>query len=192
MHHDIHTVLEFWFGKPGETDWGAMRESWFTKSDAFDQACRDACLSLHERAAAGELEDWADTAEGALALVILLDQMPRNMFRSTPRMYATDPKAQALAEMIDQRGHKRAYTDVQALFADLPFEHAENLEDQERHVSFVENHYHGPQREECLIAARRHHEIIDRFGRFPHRNDILGRATTPEEAEFLKEPMSSF
>lgn len=192
MKQDIETVLEFWFGKPGDADWASMREAWFTKSDDFDQQCRDVCLSLHERAAAGKLEDWAETSDGALALVILLDQMPRNMFRGTPRMYATDPRARALAELIDARDFKRGYTDVQSLFADLPFEHAENLEDQVRHVTFVENHYQGPNRDTCLTAAHRHHEIVERFGRFPHRNDILGRETTPEEAEFLKEPMSSF
>ncbi|MGY8997110.1 MAG: DUF924 family protein [Alphaproteobacteria bacterium] len=192
MKHDIETVLEFWFGKPGDADWATMHDAWFTKSDEFDQQCCDVCLSLHERAAAGRLEDWADSADGALALIILLDQMPRNMFRGTPRMYATDPKARALAELIDARGFKQDYTDVQCLFADLPFEHAENLEDQVRHVAFVEAHYHGPQRESCLEAAHRHHEIVERFGRFPHRNDILGRETTAKEDEFLKEPMSSF
>ncbi len=192
MHGDIHTVLSFWFATPHNPDWATMRKAWFTKDDGFDRQCRDVCLSLHERAGAGKLEDWSDTADGALALVILLDQMPRNMFRGTPRMYASDPKARALAELIDARGYKDAYTDVQKLFADLPFEHAENVADQERHVAFVERQYHGPERDKCLEAAHRHHEIIDRFGRFPHRNDILGRETTPEEAAFLKEPMSSF
>jgi len=192
MKGDIKTVLEFWFGQHGDAEWATMREVWFTKSDDFDQQCRDACLSLHERAAVGKLEEWAETSDGALALIILLDQMPRNMFRGTPRMYASDPKARALAELIDARGFKRDYTDVQSLFSDLPFEHAENLDDQVRHVAFVENHYNGPQRESCLTAALRHHEIVERFGRFPHRNDILGRETTPEEADFLKEPMSSF
>lgn len=192
MKNDIKTVLEFWFGQPGDAEWATMREAWFTKSDDFDQECHDVCLSLHERAAGGKLEEWAEASDGALALIILLDQMPRNMFRGTPRMYATDPKARALAEMIDARDFKRDYTDVQSLFSDLPFEHAENLDDQVRHVAYVEKDYHGPQRETCLKAALRHHEIVERFGRFPHRNDILGRETTPEEADFLKEPMSSF
>ena len=114
------------------------------------------------------------------------------MFRCTPRMYAADAKARAVAELIDRRGFKARYTDVQKLFADLPFEHAENAADQERHLRFVEEHYHGPRRDQCLVSARRHHEIVARFGRFPHRNDILGRSTTEEEREFLKEPMSSF
>ena len=192
MQSDIDTVLTFWFGRPDDPDWGSMREDWFTKSDRFDQACRDTCLSLHERAAAVEFEHWADTPDGAVALVILLDQLPRNMFRGTPRMYATDPKARALAELIDARGFKQHYSHVQSLFADLPFEHTENLPDQVRHVRFVEEHYHGPERDNCLVASHRHHEIIERFGRFPHRNDILGRETSAEEREFLKEPMSSF
>ncbi|MBT6204251.1 MAG: DUF924 domain-containing protein [Rhodospirillaceae bacterium] len=185
-------MLHFWFGHPDDADWGSMREDWFTKSDGYDQRCRDVCLSLHERAADGEFGHWADQAGGALALIILLDQLPRNMFRGTPRMYASDPTARAMAELIDARGFKAGYTDVQKLFAYLPFEHAENLDDQIRHVAFVEQHCHGPQRDQCLVASHRHHEIIERFGRFPHRNDILGRDTTDEEHTFLKEPMSSF
>jgi len=192
MQGDINTVLSFWFGHPDDPDWGSMREDWFNKSDEYDQRCRDVCLSFHERATGDEFGHWAERADGALALIILLDQLPRNMFRGTPRMYASDPKARAVAELIDARGFKPDHSDVQKLFANLPFEHAEDLDDQIRHVAFVEQHYHGPERDQCLVASRRHHEIIERFGRFPHRNAILGRDTTGEEKEFLKEPMSSF
>ena len=192
MRDDIDRVLDFWFGREGDADWGAMREDWFAKSERFDRRCREVGLAPYERAVRGEFDRRDGDARGALALVILLDQLPRNMFRGAPRMYATDVKARAVAETIDRRGFKAGYTDVQKLFADLPFEHSENVADQERHVRFVEERYRGPQRDKCLEAARRHHEIVARFGRFPHRNDILGRTTTGEEREFLKEPMSSF
>ena len=192
MAESIDEVLAFWFGRPGDHDWGAMRKAWFAKDEAFDRRCRELGLALYRRAAAGELDGWAETAAGALALVVLLDQLPRNMFRGTATMYATDAKARQLARLIDERGYKNAYSEVQTLFADLPFEHSEDVADQRRHTAFVERHYRGPEREQCLIAARRHLEIVERFGRFPHRNAILGRETTAEEREFLKEPMSSF
>jgi len=114
------------------------------------------------------------------------------MFRGTPRMYASDDRANRLARLIDARGWKSHYTEVQRLFSDLPYEHAERVADQELHVAWVREHYRGPEREACLRAAVRHHEIVDRFGRFPHRNEILGRVTTPEEATFLTEPESSY
>ena len=192
MAEGIDKVLAFWFGRPGDHDWGTMREAWFAKDEAFDRRCRELGLALYREAAAGGLDGWAETAAGALALVVLLDQLPRNMFRGTAAMYATDARARQIARLIDERGYKSAYSEVQALFADLPFEHSEDVADQRRHTAFVEHHYRGPEREQCLIAARRHLEIVERFGRFPHRNAILGRETTAEEREFLKEPMSSF
>ena len=185
-------VLAFWFGENGDPDWGAMREAWFEKSDDFDRACRDGFLDLHEQAAADKLDDWMASADGALALLILLDQLPRNMFRGSARMYATDDKALAVAEHIVSNGLDAGMTDVQKLFAHLPFEHAEDLDHQKRHVAYIDANYHGPKRKECQEAAARHLEIIDRFGRFPHRNEILGRVSTDEEIEFLKEPNSSF
>lgn len=192
MDEGIDTVLTFWFGRPGDDDWGAMRKAWFSKDDAFDRRCRQVGLEPYRRAAAGGLDGWTGTAAGALALVVLLDQLPRNMFRGTPAMYATDARAREIARLIDERGYKSAYSEVQALFADLPFEHSEDVADQHRHTAFVEERYRGPEREQCLTAAKRHLEIVERFGRFPHRNAILGRETTAEEQEFLKEPMSSF
>ena len=192
MAEGIDEVLAFWFGRPGDHDWGAMRKAWFAKDETFDRRCRELGLTPYRQAAAGELDGWAETAAGALALVVVLDQLPRNMFRGTAAMYATDAKARQIARLIDERGYKSAYSEVQTLFADLPFEHSEDVADQRRHAAFVEHHYRGPEREQCLIAARRHLEIVERFGRFPHRNAILGRETTAEEREFLKEPMSSF
>ena len=192
MSDAVRQVLAFWFGEEGDPDWGAMCEAWFEKSDDFDQACRDGFLDLYEQAAAGKLDDWMASADGCLALLILLDQLPRNMFRGSARMYATDDKALAIAEHVAAKGLDASMTDVQKLFAHLPFEHAEDLDHQNRHVAYIDANYHGPRREECQKAAARHQEIIARFGRFPHRNDILDRVSTDEEIEFLKEPNSSF
>ena len=188
----IAAVLEFWFTAPDDPVWGTMRREWWDKDPAFDQACRDVGLDLHARALRGELEDWKGDAVGALAYVVLCDQLPRNMFRGTPQMYASDDLALTAAKLIDRQGWRAGYTAVQRLFAHLPFEHAETVPEQLLHVAFVREEYDGSGKEDCLDAALRHHEIVARFGRFPHRNDILGRATTPEEAAFLLEPKSSF
>lgn len=185
-------VLAFWFGKEGDPDWGQPRHDWFNKSDAFDQACRDGFLDLHEQAARGDLDDWMASAEGSLALLILLDQLPRNMFRGTPRMYDSDSKALAIAEHAIDNDFDQGLTDVQKLFMHLPFEHAEDLDHQKRHLAYVMANFHGSRRDKSLEAASRHLEIIERFGRFPHRNEILGRTSSDEEIEFLKEPNSSF
>ncbi len=192
MNGDIERVLTFWFGKKGDPDWGESREAWWSKNPDFDQACRDGFFELHERAARGELDDWPDDWQGSLALIILLDQLPRNMFRDTARMYATDAKARDMAHHIAANGCDAAMTDVQKLFAHLPFEHHEDLESQNLHVTYIEANYHGPRRDEAFKASHRHHEIIERFGRFPHRNEILGRTSTAEELAFLEEPNSSF
>lgn len=189
---DIATVLDFWFATPADPAWGTMRSAWWEKDAAFDQSCRDAGLALHARALRGELDVWKEEPLGALAFVVLCDQLPRNMFRGTPQMYGSDPLALAGAKLIDARGWRSGYTAVQKLFSHMPYEHAENVPDQEQHVAFVRDEYHGPEKEDCLQSAERHLEIVARFGRFPHRNEILGRQTTPEEAAFLKEPNSSF
>lgn len=189
---DIATILTFWFTTPDDPAWMTMREAWWEKDPAFDQACRDTAMALHGRAMRGELEGWKEHPDGALAFVVLCDQLPRNMFRGTPQMYASDDLALAGAKLIDRLGWRAGLTPVQRLFAHMPYEHAENVPDQEEHVAFVRDEYDGPGKEDCMRAAERHLEIVARFGRFPHRNDILGRETTPEEAAFLKEPYSSF
>ena len=189
---DIDAVLDFWFTKPGDREWATMRDAWWDKDPAFDEACRQVGMDLHACALRGELEDWSAEPLPALALVVLCDQLPRNMFRGTPAMYSSDDLALRVARRIDASGWRTGYTPVQQLFSHMPFEHAERLEEQERHVAFVRDEYAGPSKEDCLKAAERHHEIVARFGRFPHRNAILGRTTTPEEAAFLKEPNSSF
>jgi uncharacterized protein (DUF924 family) len=166
-------VLEFWRG--------AGRARWFAKDQAFDSEVAGRFFSLWQQAAAGKLSQWEETPEGALALVIVLDQFPRNMFRGQARMYETDAMARAVADRAIARGfHQRlAHSDLQFLY--LPFMHSESLADQERCVEFA--HTYG--NDEFTRYAEDHAEIVRRFGRFPHRNPVLGRAMTLEEQEFL-------
>jgi uncharacterized protein (DUF924 family) len=155
---------------------------WFAKDAAFDTRFRDRFLPLHEAAARGALSEWSGTAEGALALVLLLDQFPRNAFRGTPRMYATDELARRIAHAAIEAGHDRAVEPQLSLFFYLPFGHSENVVDQERSVTLT-----GRLGQPNLAHAERHRDIIRRFGRFPHRNLILGRAMTEAEQRYLDE-----
>jgi len=187
MNPRARAVLEFWFGpRPF-----APRAVWFEKDAGFDRACAG-FTDDQARAAAGAYDDWAETAEGALALVLLLDQFPRNLFRGTPRAYASDAKAREIARRALAAGFDRQLPVVQRVFLYMPFQHSEDLADQEESRRLFAVATDHPQHAENLGYAERHYEIIARFGRFPHRNAVLGRATTPEEAAFLKEPNSSF
>jgi uncharacterized protein (DUF924 family) len=168
------SVVEFWRR--------AGKDEWFAKRPEFDARFREAFISLHERAARGELRAWQESSVGALALLILLDQFPRNAFRGTARMYATDPMARAVADAAVRAGHDRAVSSELVLFMYLPFAHSENLADQERSIELVRR-----LGEPNLSHARRHAGIVRRFGRFPHRNPILGRTMTAEEQRFLDE-----
>ncbi|HZH28206.1 MAG TPA: DUF924 family protein [Azospirillaceae bacterium] len=180
---DPQSVLDFWFSD-------AAKPMWFAKSDAFDAEVRRRFQSLHEAAAAGELDAWKETAEGCLALVILLDQVPRNIFRGSPRAYATDEAARDLTWHVLDRGFDWEFPDIdRRLFFYLPLEHSEDLDDQETCVRLFEERTPDP---EYIRYGRQHRDIIARFGRFPHRNVVLGRESTPEELEFLKGPNSSF
>ena len=188
----VGAVLEFWFGRPEGDEYGGMRKIWFEKNPDFDAEIRRRFLADHGRAAAGELDHLAATAEGALALIIVLDQFSRNMFRDQPGMYATDHKARTLAAGAMDRGFDQQLMPVHRIFLYLPFEHCETLENQNISVKLFEALPPVPNRDRGIESALRHREIIRRFGRFPHRNHILDRETTAEEAEFLKEPNSSF
>jgi uncharacterized protein (DUF924 family) len=156
-------------------------KKWFEKDDAFDAGLRSRFESAHLAAARGEFRAWAETPEGALALLLLLDQVPRNIFRGTAHAFATDPVAQAIAEAAIDAGHDRATESALRLFFYLPLEHAENASLQSRAVALVEALGNA----ETAKYARLHRDIIARFGRFPHRNAALGRISTPEETEFL-------
>ena len=159
----------------------AGSEKWFKKDAAFDDDIRTRFLETYEAAAAGQLSDWEQTAEGALALVIVLDQFPRNMFRGDARTYATDPQARAAAERAILRGFDRTVPLSDRQFFYLPFEHSEAMSDQERCCAL----FAATGDADLLKWARLHADIVRRFGRFPHRNGILGRATTAEEQAFL-------
>jgi uncharacterized protein (DUF924 family) len=170
----IEEVLAFWRA--------AGPDKWFARDDAFDEACRERFLLTHEAAARGDLNQWELVPEGALALCLLLDQFPRNMFRGTPRAFASDPLALSAARHAIARGFDGDWLRVEKIFGYLPFEHSESLPDQERACELMR-----PLGAEQYDYALRHKAIIERFGRFPHRNAILGRPTTTEEAAFLAE-----
>jgi uncharacterized protein (DUF924 family) len=169
------TVIAFWRD--------AGPEKWFAKDEAFDQACRDRFLPTYRAAARGDLNEWELTPDGALALVLLLDQFPRNMFRGTRDVYKTDPVALMAADRAIEKGFDRQVDPEFRRFFYLPFMHSESLRHQERSVSLNE----ALGEEDSIKWARHHHDIVARFGRFPHRNTILGRASTPEEEAFLRE-----
>ncbi|MFO0997095.1 MAG: DUF924 family protein [Alphaproteobacteria bacterium] len=188
----LEDVLDFWLGVPNGAGGYAYREVWFKSTPAFDDELRERFLAHHEAAAAGQFDSLATSPFHALAVLILLDQLPRNMFRGTPRMYATDDKALAAAERAVARGFDRLVHHVPRTFFYTPFEHSEDVVVQRRSLELVERMSDSPTFERTKFFIHRHWEIVDRFGRFPHRNAILGRETTPEEAEFLKEPHSSF
>jgi uncharacterized protein (DUF924 family) len=171
---EARAVVDFW------SDAGP--DLWFAKDPAFDERFRSRFLAWHEAAARGDLAGWSATATGSLALALLLDQFPRNAFRGTPRMYATDVPARRAASAALEAGHDRELPPGLRLFLYLPFGHSEDPADQERSVALSRS-----LDEPNPTHARRHRDIVRRFGRFPHRNPILGRATTPEERRYLDE-----
>jgi len=182
-------VRDFWFGAEGSEVFGTSRPEWFVKDPVFDDAIRTAFLSDVEAALKGGLDDLgADSAEDCLALLILLDQFPRNLFRGSGRSFAGDGRALALAKDAIDRGFDTETPPFQRLFFYLPLEHSEVLADQDQCVERVAD----LESEELLKYAIAHRDIIARFKRFPHRNDVLGRISTPEELAFLEGPNSSF
>ncbi|NBN80284.1 DUF924 family protein [Microvirga tunisiensis] len=178
MPSDIDTtdaldVLEFW--------WQAGPDKWFARSDAFDAEISDRFLTLMEAARTGQLDAWATTPHGSLALLLLTDQFPRNVYRNDPRAFASDAKARDLADLALAQGHDRAFPKAVRVFFYLPYEHAEDMALQEKAVDLCRRtgehlyfHY-----------ALLHMDVIRRFGRFPHRNAVLGRQTTEAEAAYL-------
>ena len=158
---------------------------WFAKSDAFDAAIRDGFEAAHHAAARGEYTAWADTAEGALALLLLLDQFPRNLYRGSAHAFATDPLARQIARAAIAAGHDQASAPDMRPFFYLPFEHSEALDDQDLGVDLLEAHGAATGDAGSAKWARLHRDSIQRFGRFPHRNTAFGRQSTPEELAFL-------
>jgi uncharacterized protein (DUF924 family) len=187
-------VLDFWFLAPGSDGYGQARDEWFRKNDAFDALIRDRFGVLVEQAMAGGQREWDLLGpEGILARILLLDQFTRNAFRGKPASFAGDPLALAAAEGLVDSGAHLALLPVQRWFAYLPFEHAEDARMQERSVElFTALAEANPGYEGVLDYAHRHRGVIARFGRFPHRNAILGRASTPEELAYLAQAGSGF
>ena len=184
-------VLDFWFGAPDSAERGRARKCWFEKDAAFDAEIRARFLGLYQRAAAGGLDRWEQTPLCALALALVLDQFPRNMFRGEARAFAADPLALRVTRGMVERGFDALLRPVERWFAYLPFEHAEDLAAQRRSLALFGGLV-DPATSGTLDYARRHYDIIVRFGRFPHRNAILGRPSSAEEVEFLRQPGSSF
>lgn len=184
---EFSEVLDFWFGAPDSPERGRPRKVWFRKSEPFDAEIRRRFLPLWEKAARSELERWRSAPLASLALIVVLDQFPRNMFRGTARAFSTDSLALAAATSALERGFDRLVLATERTFLYLPFEHAEDLAAQRCAFALFEALDPND-----MEYARRHYEIIARFGRFPHRNAALGRESTAEEAEFLKQPGSSF
>jgi uncharacterized protein (DUF924 family) len=184
-------VLDYWFGVPGAPGHGAAREFWFRKSESTDAQIRARFGADVEAALAGGRDDWIGEPRHSLALVLLLDQFTRNIFRDTPRAFAGDARALHLARAMVTGGADRALQPLERWFVYLPFEHAETMDAQRESLRLFgalaqEGHA------DALRWAQRHYDVVARFGRFPHRNTILGRASTPEELAFLEQPGSRF
>ncbi|KQW90080.1 hypothetical protein ASC94_20260 [Massilia sp. Root418] len=187
-------VLDFWFLPIGVKGHNTQRPEWFRKDAAFDAQIRAQFGDLVGQALHGGLRHWDDEGtQGTLARIVVLDQFTRNIYRDTPQAFAGDALALEAALALDNSGANQTLPPVQRVFAYLPFEHAENLSMQLRSMDLFDKlRATAAGFESTFDYARRHHDIIRRFGRFPHRNAILGRASTAEEAEFLKQPGSGF
>jgi uncharacterized protein (DUF924 family) len=185
-------VLAFWFGEPTSAEFGRPRPGWFGKDAGFDARIRDWFAPTWECAYRGELDHWGHDALPLLAFIVVTDQFPRNMFRGTPRTFATDAAALRAARTAVALGHDRWLLPVQRVFVYLPFEHAEDAKMQDESLRLFAGLSADPQSASAIDYARRHHEVIARFGRFPHRNAVLGRRSTAAEAGFLLQPGSGF
>lgn len=197
---DIEDVLEFWFGR-GRTAREVVDEKgtlWWSKNDSLDQAITLRFAATSAAVASGELTRWAESPRGLLASIICTDQFPRNMHRDAPQAFSCDPIALDLAKRCVDGGAARRLRPILRVFAYLPFEHSEELDEQVRAVALYRELAASVDQDETelfnhhLDFARRHHDIIERFGRFPHRNRVLGRPSTDEERAFLEQPDSSF
>lgn len=191
----IDRILAEWFGEldaQGLADEAHVRR-WFTKDPAFDEFLRETFGALVEAALAGDLDAWAATPRGALARILLLDQMTRNIFRDTPKMFAGDALGRAATEAAIAAGFDERLRPHERAFLYMPLMHAEDLAVQERCVACFESLARIHETFAGQVDyAEQHRDIVARFGRFPHRNELLGRASTDEERAFLKEPGSSF
>jgi uncharacterized protein (DUF924 family) len=182
------SVLVFWFTPEPDSKADTFRSCWFVPTPEFDRLCTAQFLAIHEDAANGRLEDWRNEQRSCLALILLLDQFPRNMFRGTARAFATDAKAVELSRTAIASGFDLELSPMMRMFLYLPFQHSENLDDQVESVRLTRSLItENPDHIEILEQAEQHLEVIRRFGRFPARNRALGRKSTQEEMDFLKD-----
>ncbi len=190
---EADAVLDFWFGAPESAEFGSARKAWFTKDAAFDAQVRERFGALVERALRGELDAWAEAPRSALAQILLLDQFTRNAFRGTSRSFAGDARALAAASRMVGSRQDEALPPFMRGFVYLPFEHAEGMAMQDEAIRlFNRLASEAPEHADMLDYAHRHRAVIERFGRFPHRNEILGRQSTAEEIAFVQQPGSGF
>ena len=190
----VDEILTFWFGTPRDDEeyYTAWHNLWFTPDPQFDLTVRERFLGDYQLAAERKLMEWQEQPRSGLALILLCDQFPRNMFRNDPRAFATDPLARTVATHLIQVGFDRRLLPVERSFIYMPFMHSEVSQDQQHSVMLFRQLAEERAFLNSISYALQHQEIVERFGRFPHRNQILGRQTTPEEAEFLQQPGSSF
>ncbi len=185
------SILLFWFAPEPDSDGGPIRSRWFVPNPEFDRLCKTRFLTSYEDAARGRLEDWRNEPRSCLALVLLLDQFPRNMFRGTARAFATDAKAREVGRHAIASGFDHELPQIMRMFFYLPFEHSEHLNDQmdsvRLAVALADEYGESPESTAIRKSAEFHLETIRRFGRFPGRNQALGRQSTQEEMNFLKD-----
>jgi uncharacterized protein (DUF924 family) len=192
MDETAQAVLAFWFGAPGSPARGQARAEWFRKDDKFDDEIRHRFGESVAIALAGGFGEWCTTAEGSLARILLLDQFTRNIFRGTARAFAGDERARATAEDAVARGFDRELPVRERWFVYMPFEHAESVPAQHRSLELFAALARDMGDDDPLVWARKHAEVVFRFGRYPHRNAILGRPSTPDEEAYLREPGAGF
>lgn len=193
LHTAPQRVLNFWFGALGSASDGQSRHEWFRKNQAFDDEIRAAFLPLIDAAIAGQLPDWGPSPWAALARIVLLDQFPRNIFRGEARAFDGDPAARREALQLMDSGGDRQLGPYERWFVALPLEHAEDLSLQQRCVAYCAALAGDePALAGALDYAQRHRDVIARFGRFPHRNAVLGRSSTADELDYLAQPGAGF
>lgn len=183
-------VLRFWFGDGA--DYGKVHKRWFEKDPTFDALVGKRYQKLHREMLDGAHRDWLQTPRPCLARIIVLDQFPRHIYRGSAEAFSSDPLALDAATHLIGQGWDRDMLPVERMFAYLPFQHSESLEEQTRAIALYQPLKAFPETADTDRYATAHRDIIARFGRFPHRNAALGRPSTPEELEFLKQPGSSF
>lgn len=192
MNAPWQPVLDFWFLPADDPGHGQPRTEWFRKDAAFDQTIAERFGRVIEGALAGALDSWEVQLRGALARIVVLDQFTRNAFRDTARAFSGDEQALASARRLVQQNRDRELLPVERWFAYMPFEHAEDIAMQDQALALFTRLEAESSLTDLVAYAARHREIIRRFGHFPHRNRLLGRTPTPEEAEFLRQPGSGF